>query len=80
MSAWVDLPPVIAAIDSGHVRVEFYTTGNDGTPELSWRCVMPRSVFMTGLSAAQTVEEALRKGDAASYIASLPNAEKRLIA
>lgn len=80
MCKWVDLPPVIVAIDPGHVRVEFYSTGSDGKPELSWKCVMPRTAFVSALITAQAVDETMRKADAKAYIESLPHSEDRHIA
>lgn len=77
---WIDLPPVITPIDAGHVRVEYYATGVDGRPELSWKCVMPRSVFVASLTTSQNVDETMRKADAKAYIDSLPRNEDRHIA
>jgi hypothetical protein len=71
MCKWVDLPPVITAIDSGHIRVELYSTGPNGT-ELQFKYVMPRSAFVAGLTMAQNVDERMRRDDAEAYIASLP--------
>lgn len=80
MCKWIDLPPVIVPIDQGHVRVEFYSTGSNGKPELAWKCVMPKTVFVTALTTAQGVDETMRKADAETYIASLPRTEDRHIA